>query len=369
MGKLMKKTQSTHPILDELKRKQSFKLRELIDYANRLTPFFIRNQRDLKYRGPLGERTVRYYVSENLIDKPAGYKGSYAIFSYRHILQALVIGYLRSNERTLKEIFEMTRNLKNKDLETILVGKDRDRAILSNGKTLTDSKALSSSDLFPSSNPTQGNVWAPSSRFDDRLWRRFRINDGLELHVIDHPAVSSSIDINNTANAIVEILTKIKQRGFAEATDWDPVYSVQSDDQERDLDKTPPGWSNLPHKVIALVTEGGLVPLGNPDRLESAKSKRFLRYSLRGIDDFRSNAFESVSGGWDSRYINADPDRLLPLDVMREIENKASCLSVHEYFYTTTGVAMSLEVAKKIGENIAQELKEQGVSAVIFTST
>jgi glycine reductase len=186
---------------------------------------------------------------------------------------------------------------------------------------------------------------------------------------MDHPDIlTSGIDIHSTLNTIVEILKKINQRSIHETGNVRGISDARFDDQESSLDLAPP-IKDRSHKVIALVTEGGLVPLGNPDRLESAKSKRFLRYSLRGIDDLRSSAFESVSGGWDNRYINADPDRLLPLDVMREIENKAKCLKVHEYFYTTTGAAMSLEAAKKIGESIAQELKRQGVSAVIFTST
>lgn len=367
----MKKNQSDHPILDELKRKQNFKLRELIDCANMLLPVFTENKEHSRYKRPLSERTVRYYVKENLIDKPVCYKGGYAFFSYRHILQALVIRYLQSNEKTIKEIFEITRKLKNQDLEAILLGEDSNRAFLNKNRTPIDSKTLfSSADLLQTFRPTKSNFYIPPSRLDDHSWRRFRINDRLELHIMDYPDIlKSGIDIHNSVNTIVEILTTVNQRGLNETRNLRNISGAQFGNQESDLDKIPPPVKNPLHQVIALVTEGGLVPLGNPDRLESTKSKRFLRYSLKGINDLKSNAFESVSGGWDSRCINADPDRLLPLDVMREIENKTECLKVHEYFYTTTGVAMSLEVAKKIGENIARELKEQGVSAVIFTST
>lgn len=369
MGKLMKKHEISHPILDELKRKPNFKLRELIEYANKLLPVFAENREHSRCKGPLSERTVRYYVKENLIDQPVCYNGCYAFFSYRHILQALVIKYLQSNERTLKEIHKIMRKLNNKDLEAVLFGKDSNRTFLN--KTAIDSKTLfSPADLLQTFRPTKNNFYIPPSRLDDHSWRRFKINDRLELHIMDHPDIlTSGIDIHNSVNTIVEILTKINQSGLNETRNLRNISGAQFGNQEADLDIVPSPIKNQPYKVIALVTEGGLVPLGNPDRLESAKSKRFLRYSLRGIDNLRSNAFESVSGGWDNRYINADPDRLLPLDVMREIENKAKCLKIHEYFYTTTGAAMSLEVAKKIGENIAQELKKQDVSAVIFTST
>lgn len=370
MGRVIKKNQLPHPALKELKRKKNFRLRELIEYANVLFPAFTVDREYSRGKGFLSERTVRYYIKEDLIDKPVCYKGGYAFFSYRHILQTIVIKYLQSNEKTLKEIYKISRKLNNRDLEAILLGKDNEDTFFEKQKTQTARKTFSSSaDIFQTYGPNQSNSYTLPSRFDGHSWRRFRVNDWLELHIMDQPGIlTNDIDIHSALNTIVGILKNINQRSIQGTENLQRISGVRLNDKGSGLDLARQ-TEDRPHKVIALVTEGGLVPLGNPDRLESAKSKRFLRYSLRGIDDLRSDNFESVSGGWDSRYVNADPDRLLPVDVMREIENKAKCLKVHEYFYTTTGAAMSLEVAKKIGENIAQELKRQGVSAVIFTST
>jgi glycine reductase len=120
---------------------------------------------------------------------------------------------------------------------------------------------------------------------------------------------------------------------------------------------------------VALVTEGGLVPLGNPDRLESARAGRFLKYSIAGMSALAGGQFESVDRGWDNRHVNEDPNRLLPLDVISELEKDRTISKVHEYFYTTTGVATSIEDSRRMGRSIAKELRDHHISAVILTST
>ena len=58
-----------------------------------------------------------------------------------------------------------------------------------------------------------------------------------------------------------------------------------------------------------------------------------------------------------------------PLDVLREMEQEKVIGKVHERFYTTTGVATKLEIARRMGQSIAARLKADGVSGVILTST
>ena len=54
---------------------------------------------------------------------------------------------------------------------------------------------------------------------------------------------------------------------------------------------------------------------------------------------------------------------------MRELEKQKVIGKLHNYFYSTTGVATKIENAKRMGQAIARELREDGVSAVILTST
>jgi glycine reductase complex component B subunit gamma len=138
-----------------------------------------------------------------------------------------------------------------------------------------------------------------------------------------------------------------------------------------DLDKVepPPPITDLSGALIALVTEGGLVPTGNPDNLPYARATRYEKYSIRGIDTFDGEHFMCIHRGIDRKYINERPNRLLPLDAMRDLEREGLFKELLPQYFVTTGVATTMANASKIGQGIAQELKAQGVSGVVLTST
>ena len=73
-----------------------------------------------------------------------------------------------------------------------------------------------------------------------------------------------------------------------------------------------------------LITDGGLVPKGNPDRIEGTAATRWGSYNIEGSDDLRGEDYEVSHGGYDTRFVQEDPDRLVPLDAMREMEKTAS---------------------------------------------
>lgn len=120
---------------------------------------------------------------------------------------------------------------------------------------------------------------------------------------------------------------------------------------------------------IALVTEGGLVPKGNPEGLESSRASKFLRLSLAGLSGLSSAAFQTVHGGYNNAFVNEDPNRLLPLDVCRELAAKGVIGELAEYCFTTTGNGTSYENSKKFGAQIAAALRDDNVQGVILTST
>ena len=68
-------------------------------------------------------------------------------------------------------------------------------------------------------------------------------------------------------------------------------------------------------------------------------------------------------------YANDDPNRVLPVDVMREFEREGRIGKLHDYFYTTVGNGTSVANAKKFAAEYAQKLLQAGVNAVIMTST
>jgi glycine reductase complex component B subunit gamma len=121
--------------------------------------------------------------------------------------------------------------------------------------------------------------------------------------------------------------------------------------------------------VFALVTEGGFVPAGNPDRLESARASKWVRYSLDGLDSAESGSFESVHGGFSTQWANADPNRILPLDVARELEREGAIGRLHGEYLGTTGNGTTVADARRFGMEWAAELRQAGIQAAILTAT
>jgi glycine reductase complex component B subunit gamma len=126
---------------------------------------------------------------------------------------------------------------------------------------------------------------------------------------------------------------------------------------------------NLSSSVIALVTDGGLVPEGNPDRIEPGRPTRFTTIPIAGVDSLDADKYDAVHSGYDTAFANRDPNRLVPLDTMRELERDGVIGKVHEFVHSTGGAHAAVENATVIGKDIAQRLKAAGVTGVILTST
>ncbi|OJG46679.1 glycine/betaine/sarcosine/D-proline reductase family selenoprotein B [Enterococcus hermanniensis] len=127
--------------------------------------------------------------------------------------------------------------------------------------------------------------------------------------------------------------------------------------------------NDLSKVKITLVTSGGIVPKGNPDRIESSSASKYGMYPIESLDKFAETDYETAHGGYDPVYINQDPNRVLPLDIVREMERTGVIGSLHNFFYTTVGNGTAVANAKKYAAEIAQKLLADGVDAVILTST
>lgn len=138
-----------------------------------------------------------------------------------------------------------------------------------------------------------------------------------------------------------------------------------------DFDRVAPNppVKDMKHAKIALVTSGGIVPKGNPDRIESSSASKYGKYDIAGVMDLTAETYETAHGGYDPTYANTDADRVLPVDVLRDLEKEGVIGELHRYFYTTTGNGTSVANAKKFASTFAQELVKDGVQAVVLTST
>jgi glycine reductase complex component B subunit gamma len=131
----------------------------------------------------------------------------------------------------------------------------------------------------------------------------------------------------------------------------------------------PPPVTDLRNATIALVTDGGLVPLGNPDGIEGYASTNWGAYSVDGVDRLDPADYEISHGGYDPRDILADPHRLVGLDVARELEREGAFGRLHPAVVSTGGLANPVENSKRLGREIADYLRKAGVDGVILTST
>ena len=129
-----------------------------------------------------------------------------------------------------------------------------------------------------------------------------------------------------------------------------------------------PAVPDLSEAEVAIVTEGGLVPEGNPDRIESSGATRWARYPVSMIEAGRPR-FGSIHAGYDSRWVDADPNRLVPVDALRALEAEGFIGRLHEYVYVTTGTGAAVADAERMGGEMAEALLADGVQAVIATST
>ena len=136
----------------------------------------------------------------------------------------------------------------------------------------------------------------------------------------------------------------------------------------RNVPPAPP-VEDLSRALIALVTESGLVPMGNPDRLETWNASKWLKYPIGGLDALRRGDYEAWHGGCDTAGTNDCPDRTLPLDAARLLEGEGTIRRLYDHYYVTTGNMANIETMSRIGEEVARDMKSQGVQAAILTAT
>ena len=137
------------------------------------------------------------------------------------------------------------------------------------------------------------------------------------------------------------------------------------------VDKVAPAApiKDLSKATIALVTSGGVVPQGNPDHIESSSATKWGKYSIAGMDHADKEDFMTVHGGYDRAFITEDPDLCIPIDVLRDLEKKGYIGKLVDYFIATTGTGTATNSAKRFAEEYIPMLKNDGVDAVILTST
>ncbi len=131
----------------------------------------------------------------------------------------------------------------------------------------------------------------------------------------------------------------------------------------------PPGVKDLKKAKVMLITDGGLVPKGNPDKIQGSAATRWGSYNIKDCQDLRGEDYEISHGGYDPQFVRQDPDRLVPLDVMRELQKEGAIGALHDEFLSTSGLANPLSNTRRMGREMAEKAKRLGIDAIILTST
>lgn len=126
---------------------------------------------------------------------------------------------------------------------------------------------------------------------------------------------------------------------------------------------------NLKNAKIALMTTGGIVPVDNPDRIQSASATRWGKYDISKMDRLKSGEFKTIHAGFDPAAANADPNVVIPVDVMKEMLNEGIYGDLHSYFYSTVGTGTTQAEAERMAREILECIQADGVDGVIMTST
>jgi glycine reductase len=125
---------------------------------------------------------------------------------------------------------------------------------------------------------------------------------------------------------------------------------------------------DLSRATVAIVTTSGLVPQGNPDGFRNMNESRWKMYSIESAKALASSEWEPVHGGYDARFARENPNLVMPLDVLRQLEGEGIIGRLYPFYFTTVGVGTPVQVCQRLGEEIADELHKANVSAAIFTS-
>ncbi len=120
---------------------------------------------------------------------------------------------------------------------------------------------------------------------------------------------------------------------------------------------------------IALVNTGGIVPVDNPDKIQSASATRWGRYDISKMDRLKSGEYKTIHAGFDPAAADADPNVIMPVDVMKRYLEEGKYGKLHDYFYSTVGTGTTQAEAARMGKEIVEKLREDKVDGVIMIST
>ena len=131
----------------------------------------------------------------------------------------------------------------------------------------------------------------------------------------------------------------------------------------------PSRMVNLRDACLALVTTCGVIPPGNPDELRVYQNTKWVKYTIDNLESMLDASWDVIHGGYNTQFIQKNPNYGVPLDVCRELEKEGTLAKLCPWFYVTSGSRGLISVMQTMGREMALDMKARGVDGVLLVST
>jgi glycine reductase len=137
-----------------------------------------------------------------------------------------------------------------------------------------------------------------------------------------------------------------------------------------DIPPAPP-LDHVKNHNIAVITTSGVVPWGNPGRFKTYRNTHWEKYNIAEVKELEPGKWEAVHGGYNVAYMNKNPHYGVPLDALRSLEadGKIGPGKFYPAYYVIPGNQGSPAVMRRVGKEIADDLKKDNVEGVLFVAT
>jgi DNA-binding transcriptional MerR regulator len=177
-------------LLRSVAEKEYDTLDELVVEAARIIPHIAQEQKRYKVAVYPDERTVRYYITEGLVDRPSPSRDKPSRFNYRHLLQILAIKHLQAQYLPLTKIKDILAGLDEEQMEEIIIGGKEDYIEYSRISSPMRRRAAlhfdinESVDAYPSEDISlQFKKRVPGRSDIPEEWLRISVTDDIELNI------------------------------------------------------------------------------------------------------------------------------------------------------------------------------------------
>ena len=159
--------------------------------------------------------------------------------------------------------------------------------------------------------------------------------------------------------AFAMLLKKLRDEPFVTEV---PIHAPES---------VPPAAAiaDLSQATIAMVTTGGLVRKGNPDKQVSANATRYYRHSVAHLHSLSGKDWEAYHAGYFNHIVNSNPNYILPLNFLRDLKEAGNIGRVFDWIYALPGVSTPVAVSKELGRSIAHDLQAARVDGCLLVAT